>query len=83
MWGLLVGAGAWLWLRRRYRWRIAWAPLTVGILALMLSVMCGGGGRGPSNPGTPAGNYALTVTGSVTSGSTTFQHTITLTLTVN
>jgi hypothetical protein len=49
--------------------------------ALVLQVACGGnsgGGGGTSTPGTPAGNYTVTVTGS--SGST--QHTTAVTLTV-
>ena len=58
----------------------------VAALALMLWAACGGGGggpTGPSNPGTPVGTYPLTVTGSVTSGSTTVTNTMALTLTVN
>jgi hypothetical protein len=84
--GLLTALGAWLMLRRRYRWQLAWVPFTVGMLAVILCVVCGGGGGGggsPPNPGTPAGTYNLTVTGSITSGSSTVQHNITLTLNVS
>ena len=40
------------------------------------------GGGGNTNPGTPAGTYTLTVTGTL-SGSTTLQHSTTLTLQVS
>lgn len=57
-----------------------------GVLLFVLSVAaCGGMGGstdGASSPGTPAGNYTLTVTGTVISGSTTLAHTINLTLKV-
>ncbi|PYV27955.1 MAG: hypothetical protein DMG24_03300 [Acidobacteria bacterium] len=42
-----------------------------------------GGGGSPSNPGTPAGTYTLTVSASSTSGSTTLTHDIKLTLKIN
>ena len=73
------------------RWREGF-PLRSTLAALLLAVMlaaCGGGGGGgggggaPSNPGTPAGTYNLTVNATYTSGSTTVQHTMTLTLTVS
>jgi len=88
--GLVATAGAWLMVRRRFRWRFAWGSLIVVIAAMMLWAACGGGSVGgggasnpPSNPGTPAGSYNLTVTGSVTSGSSILQHSMTLSLTVN
>ena len=58
--------------------------MTIGLLALLLMaagfVACGGGGGGgvTHNPGTPAGTYSVTVTG--TSG--TLTHTVTVTVTV-
>jgi len=57
---------------------------TVALLALLLAACGGGGGGGGNNknPGTPAGTYTLTITGTV-SGTTTLQHTTTLTLTVS
>jgi hypothetical protein len=53
---------------------------------LVFMAACGGsssssGGGGGGHPGTPAGNYTVTVTGTGPSGSPT--HTMTVTLTVN
>jgi uncharacterized repeat protein (TIGR03803 family) len=59
-----------------------WRPMTAAaglLLAAALLVSCGQGtARAPSNPGTPAGTYTLTVTG--TSG--TLSHSANLSLTV-
>jgi hypothetical protein len=66
--------------------RVGLALAALAMLTLALAA-CGGGGSGTpvepsSNPGTPQGTYTLTVTGTV-SGSTTLQHSTTLTLKVN
>ncbi len=59
------------------------------MLALLLWAACGGGGGGggpvspPANAGTPAGTYPLTVMGTYTSSTSTAQHSMKLTLTVN
>ena len=58
---------------------------TVSLLALTICIglalaACGGGGS--SNLGTPKGTYTLTVTGTVTSGSTTAAHSTKLTVVV-
>jgi FG-GAP-like repeat/Abnormal spindle-like microcephaly-assoc'd, ASPM-SPD-2-Hydin len=71
-------------------YRRKWRPqLLCGLTILcLLSVgvgmsACGGGSNGSSGGGgTPAGTYALTVTGSFTSGSTTLTHNTKLTLVV-
>jgi subtilase family serine protease len=53
---------------RRKKWGAVMALLVVAFL--LTAVGCSGGGSsGPKNPGTPAGTYTVTVTG--TSGSTT------------
>ena len=54
------------------------------MLAIVMSACGGGGGSGggPSNPGTPAGTYALTFGATFTSGSTTLKHNLTLSLKV-
>ena len=57
------------------------APLALLLLAIVVLIVgCGGGsGTGPSNPGTPAGTYAVTLTatsGSVSAPSITFQVTV-------
>jgi hypothetical protein len=77
-WGLAGG--------RRFRKSLRWAVAMGAVAALALAMAaCGGGGGGgtvPTNPGTPAGTYTLTVTGMAGSGSTALQHSTTLTLTV-
>lgn len=62
--------------------RFGVALVALASLALLFSACGGGGGGGNTNPGTPAGTYPLTVTGTV-SGSTTLQHSTTLTLQVS
>jgi trimeric autotransporter adhesin len=87
MLGWLAAVGAKLMGGRRPVWRRAWASLGVVMLSLMLWTACGGsgagGGGGGVDPGTPAGAYTLTVSGTYASGTTTLQHNITLTLKVN
>ncbi len=72
---------------RRFARCRAWAPLALISASLMLWVACGGGGRGtgtsPVNPGTSLGTYSIKVTGTLTAGSSTLQHNLSLTLTVN
>jgi len=69
------------------RRRRVFAPLAAGLLFAMALIGCGGGGGSssspPPNPGTPAGTYNLTVTGTVGSGSSAVSHSMTLTLTVS
>jgi hypothetical protein len=64
---------------------LASAVLFVAMLAAISMPGCGGGtgNPGPQKQGTPAGTYPITVTGTVTSGTTTTTHNIKLTLTVN
>ncbi len=58
-------------------------PLVAGLLLVLVMAACGGGGTRISDPGTPAGPYVLTVTGTAGSGSTALSHNITLNLGVN
>ena len=57
------------------RWQSTMVPLAAGLLLMLALAGCGGGGSGgggggtTSNPGTPAGTYTLTVTGTTGSGS--------------
>jgi hypothetical protein len=88
--GLVALAGMMLLARRtpqpmasRLRLGMATAGMLL-VLALGL-VACGGGTSNTSsssNPGTPAGQYNLTVTGTVTSGSVTVSHDVQVTLQV-
>lgn len=69
------------------RWRLRPAPLALGIILLFVLTWasCGGGGGsgggGGGSPGTPAGTYSLTVTGTY-AGSTNLKQSVTLTLAV-
>lgn len=70
------------------RWRFSLVPLAAGIALAMALIGCGGGGGGGGggtvhDPGTPAGNYTLTVTGTAGSGTATMSHTVKLTLKVS
>jgi len=75
------------WGSSRPRWLPRLLPLAVGVFFALGIAACGGGGGsgspGPNNPGTPAGNYTLTVTGTVGSGGSAVSHSTTLTLTVS
>ncbi|MFZ0962437.1 MAG: choice-of-anchor D domain-containing protein [Terriglobia bacterium] len=79
----LLALGAILMRGNRLAWRHAWVLPGLAMLGLALSAGCGGSGATGEASGTPAGTYNLTVTGSITSGTTTLQHNVPLTLTVN
>jgi hypothetical protein len=69
------------------RLRPALAGIAMLIVLALGMAACGGGSSsgstgGNSNPGTPAGRYSLTVTGSATTGSVTVTHDAVLSLTV-
>lgn len=77
---LVLGTG--MAVARRRRW--SWLILTGSVLLVIVWSGCGGGGGSVvHNPGTPAGTYTLTVTGTFTSGSASLIRTQNLTLTVN
>jgi hypothetical protein len=89
---LVLATMAWAVTRRNQpgvrRWQSAMVSLAAGLLLTLALAGCGGGGGGgstppTSNPGTPAGNYTLTVTGTAGSGSSALSHNVTLTLTVS
>jgi len=68
------------------RWKSAMVPLASALLLTLALAGCGGGGGSANvthNPGTPAGNYTLTVTGSTGSGSSALSHSVTLALNVS
>ena len=74
--------------RRRQCPRLTLAALVVGVLlvAALAATACGGGGSSSSSGGssaTPAGNYAVLVTGSTSAGSGTFTSPVSVMLTVN
>ncbi len=64
------------------RQRTRFLILAVALLLTLLMAACGGGGT-TTNPGTPAGSYTLTITGSTGSGSAALSHSMTLTLNVS
>jgi hypothetical protein len=86
MLALVLAAMAWAIVRRNQpgvsRWQSTMVPLASGLLLTLALAGCGGGGT-KHNPGTPAGTYPLTVTGTTGSGSSTLSHSVTLTLTVS
>ena len=90
MLALALAAMAWAIGRRNQpgvsRWRSIMVPLASGLLLTLALAGCGGGGTSANvtpNPGTPAGTYPLTVTGTAGSGSSTLSHSVTFMLTVN
>ena len=90
---LVLMALAWAIMRRNQpdvnRWKATMLPLAAGLLLILALAGCGGGGGGgggsttPSNPGTPAGTYMLTVTGTAGAGSSAVSNSVTLTLIVS
>lgn len=68
------------------RWRSTMVPLASALLLTLALAGCGGVGGSANvthNPGTPAGTYKLTVSGTVGSGSSALSHSMTLTLNVS
>ena len=69
--------------RKIRRWNRHLRLLSWGLLlaSLSLSVMgCGGGNSSPSNPGTPAGSYTISVNASDSAGGP--QHAVSIALSV-
>ena len=62
--------------------RAVFLMLVTGLLLTLAVGACGGGGAEMHDPGTPAGTYTLTVTGTAGSGSSALSHNVTLTLKV-
>jgi len=84
---MMLASLLWVSRRRTQRIGIRWylgAGMSFALLLLALTMPgCGGGGAvAQHNPGTPAGTYSLTVTGTVTSGSATLTHNVALKITV-
>jgi hypothetical protein len=85
MLGLLLAAMAWAIARRKLPGESRWLSLMVALAAgfLLTLALAGCGGTVTSNPGTPAGTYTLTVTGTTGSGTSTLSHSVILTLNVS
>ena len=86
---LVITGIAWAFARRRQpgatRWQSRMVLLAGGLLLTLALAGCHSSGTTttPSNPGTPAGNYTLTVKGTAGSGSSTLNQSVTLTLNVS
>jgi Beta-propeller repeat/Abnormal spindle-like microcephaly-assoc'd, ASPM-SPD-2-Hydin len=66
------------------RLRLRWGGLAALALGMAMLASCGGGGSNTvQRPGTPKGDYTLTITARTTAGTTTVTHTLTLDLKVN
>ena len=60
----------------------AWLCLVCTVLLVLVWTGCGGGGGIVHTPGTPAGSYSLTITGTLTSGSAVLTHSLKVALNV-